>query len=131
MNRQTQIARPPVTKLLIVEAFVIGLGTIISWQWNPIIAQSWLYGGCIFMIPTAYFARFSFRFMGANKASEVNRSFYRGEAGKFILTAMMFAATFLLVKPLSVPTLFISYALLALLHVIAAGLILNRHKMSK
>ena len=126
MNRPAQIARPPIKKLMVIEVFLVALLTLIGWLWNQVIALSFLYGTCIFLIPTAYFAKYSFRFMGANKAQQVNHSMYRGEAGKFVLTAMMFAAVFSLNKPLSVPTLFISYGLIAILHVIAVGLIIHR-----
>lgn len=42
---------------------------------------------------------------------EIVRSFYAGEAGKLILTAVLFALTFAGVKPLMAPALFGVYLL--------------------
>ena len=47
----------------------------------------------------------------AHAARDIVRSFYSGEAGKLILTAVLFALTFAGVKPLSAPALFGVYLL--------------------
>ncbi len=53
-------------------------------------AKAALYGGCVAILPTLYLAlRVYFR--GEDRRPEdVPGSFYRGEAGKFVLTALMF-----------------------------------------
>ncbi|AHA25221.1 ATP synthase I chain family protein [Pseudomonas aeruginosa] len=62
-------------------------------------------------LPNCYFAYKAFRFSGARAAREIVRSFYAGEAGKLILTAVLFALTFAGVKPLMAPALFGVYLL--------------------
>jgi len=48
-------------------------------------------GGGIALAGSAYFALQAFRHAGATSASHIVRSFYKGEAGKFVLTAALFA----------------------------------------
>ncbi len=48
----------------------------------------------------------AFRFTGARAAQAIVRSFYAGEAGKLILTAVLFALTFAGVKPLDALAVF-------------------------
>lgn len=53
-------------------------------------AKAALYGGCVAIVPTLYLAaRVYFRGQD-RKPEDVAGSFYRGEAGKFVLTALMF-----------------------------------------
>lgn len=83
---------------------------------NLMQAYSVLLGGLISIAPNAYFARWAFRYSGARAASDVARSFYRGEAGKFVLTVVMFAGVFILVKPLSVELIFGVYILMTIVN---------------
>jgi ATP synthase protein I len=67
---------------------------------------SGLCGGLIAWLPNLYFAHKAFRFSGARAAQAIVRSFYAGEAGKLILTAVLFALTFAGVKPLDALAVF-------------------------
>jgi ATP synthase protein I len=67
---------------------------------------SGLCGGLIAWLPNLYFAHKAFRFSGARAAKAIVRSFYAGEAGKMILTAVLFALTFAGVKPLDALAVF-------------------------
>lgn len=67
---------------------------------------SGLCGGLIAWLPNVYFAHKAFRFSGARAAQAIVRSFYAGEAGKLILTAVLFALTFAGVKPLDALAVF-------------------------
>jgi ATP synthase protein I len=67
---------------------------------------SGLCGGLIAWLPNLYFAHKAFRFSGARAAQAIVRSFYAGEAGKMILTAVLFALTFAGVKPLDALAVF-------------------------
>lgn len=49
-------------------------------------------------------------------ANDVTRSLYLGEMGKFVLTAVLFACVFALVKPLSVAILFTSFIFMTVLN---------------
>lgn len=57
--------------------------------------------GCaIAMSGSLYFALQAFRYAGAQQAHKIVQSFFKGEAGKFVITALLFAAVFVWVKPL-------------------------------
>ena len=79
-------------------------------------AYSVLLGGLISIVPNSYLASLAYRFTGARAASDVAGSLYRGEVGKFVLTAVMFALVFVMVKPLSAPALFAAFILTTVLN---------------
>jgi len=59
------------------------------------VAISSLTGGWIATIANAYFALQASRFSGAAASPRMIRAFYRGEAGKFVIVAVLFVAAFL------------------------------------
>lgn len=91
-----------------------------TWAWSALL------GGMIAVIPNAYFARQVFRYSGAGSTQAITRSFYRGEAGKFVTTAFLFAGVFVLVEPLALSILFASYIGLLVMNSILAGWLLRR-----
>lgn len=57
--------------------------------------------GCgIALTGSLYFALQAFRHAGATQAPQIVHSFYKGEAGKFVITVLLFAAVFAWVRPL-------------------------------
>ena len=57
--------------------------------------------GCgIALAGSLYFALQAFRHAGATRATQIVQSFYKGEAGKFVITVLLFAAVFAWVRPL-------------------------------
>lgn len=99
--------RLPVFPVLVVQLFVLVFLAAALWQWLGVVAgYSGLCGGLIAWLPNMYFAHKAFRFSGARAAQAIVRSFYAGEAGKLILTAVLFALTFAGVKPLEALAVF-------------------------
>lgn len=99
--------RLPVFPVLLIQLLVVVVAVVLLWQWRGEVAgYSGLCGGLIAWLPNLYFAHKAFRFSGARAAQSIVRSFYAGEAGKLILTAVLFALTFVGVKPLEAPALF-------------------------
>ncbi|KRW61016.1 F0F1 ATP synthase subunit I [Pseudomonas sp. TTU2014-080ASC] len=93
--------RLAVFPVLLVQLCVVLLSALVLWQWQSSVAgYSGLCGGLIAFLPNVYFAHKAFRFSGARAAQAIVRSFYAGEAGKLVLTAVLFALTFAGVKPL-------------------------------
>ncbi len=93
--------RLAVFPVLLVQLLVLLLLALVLWQWqSPVAGYSGLCGGLIAWLPNLYFAHKAFRFSGARAAQAIVRSFYAGEAGKLVLTAVLFALTFAGVKPL-------------------------------
>ncbi|MET3716071.1 F0F1 ATP synthase subunit I [Pseudomonas sp. PvP001] len=88
--------------MLLAQGVVVLLAALVLWQWlGTVSGYSGLCGGLIAWLPNLYFAWKAFRFTGARAAQAIVRSFYAGEAGKLILTAVLFALTFAGVKPLA------------------------------
>lgn len=57
-----------------------------------------------------------FSHKGIRPAKDVVRSFYRGEAGKLVLTALILSLIFILVKPLSAECFFAGFGVAILSH---------------
>jgi ATP synthase protein I len=99
--------RLPVFPVLLAQLVVVLLAAVVLWQWRGVTTgYSGLLGGLIAWLPNMYFAHKAFRFTGARAAQAIVRSFYAGEAGKLILTAVLFALTFAAVKPLEALAVF-------------------------
>ncbi|TXL02070.1 F0F1 ATP synthase assembly protein I [Methylococcaceae bacterium HT1] len=87
-------------KLSVINKILAGQALIISlviagffMLGNDLSSKSALYGGLAALIPNWYFARKTNKHKG-QEAKKVVRSFYAGESGKLILTAMLFALIF-------------------------------------
>ncbi|MDK1397555.1 F0F1 ATP synthase subunit I, partial [Pseudomonas protegens] len=94
--------RLAVFPVLLAQLIILLIAALALWQWRGVVAgYSGLCGGLIALLPNVYFAHRAFRFSGARAAQAIVRSFYAGEAGKLILTAVLFALTFAGVKPLA------------------------------
>ena len=81
-------------------------------------AYSSIIGGMICVVPNLVFVMYAYRYGGARAAKKIASSFYRGEALKIMLTALMFAVTFILV-PISIAPLMTTYVLCLLVFWIA------------
>lgn len=97
----------PVFPVLLTQLVVLLLAAATLFGWRGAVeSYSALCGGLIAWLPNLYFAYKAFRFSGARAAQAIIRSFYAGEAGKLILTAVLFALTFAGVKPLDALAVF-------------------------
>ena len=76
---------------------------------GKIAGLSALLGGLICLIPNLYMAYKTFAYSGATAAQKIVNSFYKGEAGKLLLTIAGFSLVFLLVRPLDPLALFLTY----------------------
>jgi len=76
------------------------------------VASSVLVGGLIQIAPQAWFARQAFKYTGARQTDLVVRSMYRGETGKVVLTATLFAIVFTLFKQWNYFALFAAFILM-------------------
>ena len=91
------------------------------------VALSILLGGLVAIIPNAYFASKLFKYEGARAARQIVSSFYKGEALKITLSALLFTAVFMFchVVPLA---FFASYILVLMTHWFAPWIIVNKQK---
>lgn len=70
-----------------------------------------LTGAGIAVVGQAYFVFRAFRHAGAASAQHIVQEFYRGEAGKFLLTALLFAGVFIFFKKAEPVWLFTGFVL--------------------
>lgn len=108
----TTISKPAILKVTLYQlAVLILLVGILSFE-DKLLALSALVGGLVQIIPQAWFSRQAFKYAGARQMDLVVRSMYRGEFGKVVLTAAMFAAAFTLNKQWNYIALFSAFLLM-------------------
>lgn len=121
-----QLAKPPLLRIFATQLSVLLAISASCLLIGTNFAYSVLLGGLIAVGPNAYFAYWAFRYSGAQAASNVARAFYRGEAGKFLQTTLLFAGVFILIKPLNVVAVFLAYIFMMALNWILALRLLKR-----
>ncbi|WP_227369293.1 F0F1 ATP synthase subunit I [Halomonas sp. M20] len=95
-----QLKRPQYARLLAAQTcMVLFLVALSAFLKGGPAAVSALLGGLVCLLPNAYFAWRAFRYQGAQFAQDIIKSFYRAEAGKFVLTAALFTLVFVAVPP--------------------------------
>ena len=105
------LARPRIFRVIAAQLMISFLLFIILQPLGMTTALSALLGGLCYTIPNAYFAKQAFRYRGARSAKLIANSFYRGEAGKLMLTVIAFMLVFTLVEPLNPVALFSAFVL--------------------
>jgi ATP synthase protein I len=114
-------------RILVVEAaLTAGIALLLFITVDSVAAYSAAIGGLAYIVPNAYFTKYVFRHSAAESANLVIRWFYVGEAVKVVVTVTIFTAAFLMVKPLNVAALFLTYILMLVLNLRGINLLLNR-----
>lgn len=85
--------------LQVILAACLSVG--IFFAFSGLNAYSFFAGALASIIPNLYMAWRVFGHAGTRAAKDVVRSFYRGESGKLVLTAILLSAVFVLIKPLA------------------------------
>jgi len=85
---------------------------------NGIAAYSALLGGLVFIIPNWIFTGLVFRQAAADSARMILSRFFVGETIKILATIILFAACFILVKPINVFTLFATFIAMMVINII-------------
>src|SRR5690554_502328 len=107
---KSPLYRTPAFPVLLLQLITTLVVAITLWCFQGWIAgYSGLLGGMIAFLPNSYFAFRVYRYSGARSARAIVGELYSGEAGKLILTAVLFIAVWLGVKPLEVAAVFIGY----------------------
>ena len=113
--KRSQITRLPLARWLAIEFSAI---VILSLLWtieSRLAGYSAFVGGLIFVIPNAYFAHRMYRYQGARNARLMVGNMFRAESIKIALTAVFFAAVFILMEPVHVPALLFTFAVMVVL----------------
>ncbi len=106
----TQTGRTVANRLLVIQVLIAIVCSLAFLLIDFKAAYSAFIGGIICVVPNLVFVIYAYRFGGARAAKKIASSFYRGEALKILLTALMFAVTFILV-PISIGPLMTTYVL--------------------
>lgn len=111
----TRFIRLPFARWLIAEGVML---IVLSLLWSVesrLAGYSAFLGGLIYVIPNAYFAHRMFRFQGARNARLMVGDLFRAESIKLALTAVFFAAVFILMEPVHAPALLFTFAVMVVL----------------
>ena len=113
---------PPIYKIFVTQFIATLIAALSAFVlFDLVTGYSVFLGGMVSTLPNAYFAIKAFRYRGARQMAEVVKSFYTGESGKMIITAVMFALVFAGVKPLNELAVIISYILILISGLIATA----------
>ena len=105
------LRKPPVFRVIIAQMAVTVLLSAGFFAINRTAAVSAFLGGLICLVPNAYLVFRAFSTSGARAAKKIVHEFYKGEAGKFLLTCCGFALVFALIRPLDAVALFGAFML--------------------
>jgi ATP synthase protein I len=108
-NTVITIPKPEILKATLTQLAVLLLIVIVLGIADSQLAASALMGGLIQILPQAWFSRQAFKYAGASKVDKVVRSMYRGELGKVVMTATLFAIVFTVSKQWNYPVLFTTF----------------------
>ncbi|MEP1217515.1 ATP synthase subunit I [Marinobacter sp.] len=110
-----RINRLPFLQWLAIEGGLIIVLSLVWFTESRLAGYSAVVGGLIYVIPNAYFAHRMYRFEGARNAHLVVGNMFRAETIKLALTAVFFAAVFILMEPVHVPALLFTFAVMVAL----------------
>lgn len=94
------IPKPQVYRVIFVQLLVTLILAFGLLMIDRVMGMSALLGGLICLLPNAWLVHKAFAFGGAQSAQRIVNSFYKGEAGKFLLTVCGFSLVFAWVRPL-------------------------------
>lgn len=119
----SSIKSPTYCRLIYSQIFITVLLSLLFLIKGQISAVSALLGGLVFFIPNLYFIKKAFSYSGARAISQIVNSFYKGEAIKLALTAVLFSIIFIFVKPLDVFALFLTFIIVLAINWLAPVLV--------
>ena len=106
---QNQHSRQQVFRFVLTQLLATILLSAILLIFDRIVAYSSLVGGLIATLANAWFALKVFRVKPTVAAETLLTTFYVGEIYKFIFTGAMFVIAFVLIKPINVVALLVTY----------------------
>ena len=109
LQQQHQRSREQVFRFILTQLLATIILSAILLFFDRIVAYSSLTGGLIATLANAWLAIKVFRVKPTVAAETLLTSFYVGEIGKFVFTGVMFMIAFVLIKPISVVALLLTY----------------------
>lgn len=124
------LSRPPVHRITWVQITVLVIVFVIARSSSAVVAQSMLAGGLVAIIPQAWFALRLFGLRDKRSVQVMARSGYAAEVAKFMLSALGFAAVFVLLRPIDGLAVFAGYLLMLGIQIGGSVLLLRRIEKS-
>ncbi len=109
LERLHQVSRQQAFRFVLAQLLTTFVLSATLLFFDCVVAYSSLAGGLIATLANAWFALKVFRVEPTVAAETLLTTFYVGEIYKFILTGALFVIAFVLIKPLSVAALLITY----------------------
>jgi ATP synthase protein I len=109
LEQQHQRSRQQVFRFILTQLLVTIVLSANLLFFDRIVAYSSLIGGLIATLANAWFAIKVFRVKSTVAAETLLTTFYVGEIYKFIFTGAMFIIAFVMIKPISVVALLVTY----------------------
>lgn len=108
-NTVTTIPKPELLKATLCQLTVLLVLVVMISMTDKLMAVSALVGGLIQILPQAWFSWQAFKYAGASNVDKVVQSMYRGELGKVVMTATLFAILFTVHKQWNYLALFTTF----------------------
>jgi ATP synthase protein I len=109
LEQQHQRSRQQAFRFILTQLLATILLSAVLFFFDRVVAYSSLLGGLIATLANAWFAIKVFRVKPTVAAETLLTTFYVGEIYKFIFTGAMFIIAFVLIKPISVVALLVTY----------------------
>jgi ATP synthase protein I len=111
-------------RILIVEAVITAsIALLLYLGVDAVTAYSVILGGTVFIVPNGLFVGIVFWQTSSETAKQAISQIYIGEAVKILATIILFAACFILVRPISALAILGTYVLMMLINLIGLSLL--------
>jgi ATP synthase protein I len=130
MNAESEFIRNKVAAYttIMVQIAITFVAAALFWiNAGEVAGYSSLLGGIASFVPSAAFARCAYRYSAANSPDKVVKWFMVGEAGKVILTVLIFISCITQIKPLSMPIMFATFLLVLVANMVGSGILQARY----
>ena len=112
----SHLNKPPAFRITAMQAVITALLSLGSLIDGSTASLSALLGGLICLIPNAYLTFRAFSLSGARAAKGIVQEFYKGAAGKFVLTGLGFALAFSQIRSINAVILFSAFIVVQAVH---------------
>jgi ATP synthase protein I len=112
LERQNQASRQQAFRFVLTQLLLTIVLSAILLFFDYVVAYSAFVGGLIATLANTWFAIKVFRVKSTVAAETLLATFYVGEIYKFVFTGAMFVMAFVLIKPLSIVALLLTYFLI-------------------
>ncbi len=109
LEQQNLLSRQQAFRFIVTQLLATIMLSVILLIFDRVVAYSSLIGGLIATLANAWFAIKVFRVKPTVAAEVLLTTFYVGEIYKFVFTGAMFIVAFVLIKPISIVALLLTY----------------------